>query len=76
VQVVLSGARTLQANFEPLLCLADLDGSGEVDTGDVAIALLDFGPCAGCASDLDGNAEVDFADVALILVDFGACPGG
>ncbi|MFZ4723240.1 MAG: CotH kinase family protein [Phycisphaerales bacterium] len=75
VQVLLSGSRTIRASFEPLLCLTDLDGSGEVDPGDIAIALLDFGPCGGCPADLDGTGEVDFADVALILVDFGSCPG-
>jgi hypothetical protein len=26
-------------------CPSDLDGSGQVDTGDVAMLLLDFGPC-------------------------------
>jgi hypothetical protein len=75
VQVLLSGARTIRASFEPVLCLADLDGNGEVDPGDIAMALLDFGPCGGCPADLDGTGEVDFADVALILVDFGSCPG-
>jgi hypothetical protein len=54
-------------------CFGDLDGSQEVDTGDVAFALLDFGPCPGCASDLDGTGEVDFGDVALILLSTGPC---
>jgi hypothetical protein len=49
----------------------DLDGSGTVDNGDVALALLDFGPCPGCTSDVDGNGEVDFGDIALILLSFG-----
>jgi hypothetical protein len=75
VQVLLAGSRTIRASFEPLLCIADLDGSGEVDTGDIAMALLEYGPCGGCPADLDGTGEVDFADVALILVDFGTCAG-
>jgi hypothetical protein len=54
-------------------CFGDLDGSQEVDTGDVAFALLDFGPCPGCPSDLDGTGEVDFGDVALILLSTGPC---
>jgi len=54
-------------------CFGDLDGSGEVDPGDVAFALLDYGPCEGCASDLDGNGEVDFGDIALILLSSGPC---
>lgn len=50
---------------------ADLDHSGTVDFGDVTLAMLDFGPCAGCAADLDGTGVVDFGDVVLILLDFG-----
>jgi alpha-tubulin suppressor-like RCC1 family protein len=49
----------------------DLDGNGTVDNGDVALALLDFGPCPGCTSDVDQNGEVDFGDIALILLSFG-----
>jgi hypothetical protein len=56
-----------------LPCFGDLDGSQEVDTGDAAFALLDFGPCPGCASDLDGSGEVDFGDIALILLSVGPC---
>ena len=54
-------------------CFGDLDGSNEVDQGDVAFALLDYGPCPGCSSDLDGSGEVDFGDVALILLSVGPC---
>ena len=54
-------------------CFGDLDGSQEVDQGDIAFALLDFGPCPGCASDLDGSGEVDFGDVALVLLSAGPC---
>jgi hypothetical protein len=54
-------------------CFGDLDGSNEVDTGDVAICLLDYGPCPGCQADLDGTSEVDFGDIALILLSVGPC---
>ena len=54
-------------------CFGDLDGSGVIDTGDVARCLLDFGPCVGCASDLDATGEVDFGDVALILISIDSC---
>jgi len=54
-------------------CFGDIDGSGAVDNGDVALTLLDYGPCPGCLSDLDGNGEVDFGDVALILLSTGPC---
>jgi len=50
---------------------ADLDCSGAVDMGDVALILLDYGPCAGCDADLDGNGSADFGDVALALLSFG-----
>ncbi len=49
----------------------DLDRNGAVDYADVAMCLLDFGPCPGCASDLDGNEVVDYGDVALVLLNFG-----
>jgi hypothetical protein len=54
-------------------CFGDLDASGAVDNGDVALALLDFGQCPGCPSDVDGTGEVDFGDVALILLAVGPC---
>jgi len=54
-------------------CFGDVDNSGAVDNGDVAIALLDYGPCGGCLTDLDGTNEVDFGDVALILLSTGPC---
>ncbi|MCE9619177.1 MAG: hypothetical protein K8R92_04640 [Planctomycetes bacterium] len=64
-------------NFEMVAtasCPADLDGSGEVDSGDIGLMLLDFGPCPGCPSDLDGSGEVDGGDIGLALLDFGPCP--
>jgi hypothetical protein len=54
-------------------CYGDLDGSGEVDSGDVSICLLDTGPCPGCPADLDGSGEVDSGDVSLVLLSTGAC---
>jgi hypothetical protein len=57
-------------------CTGDLDGSGEVDSGDLGLLLLSYGPCAGgCGgADLDGSGEVDSADLGLLLLSFGACP--
>jgi len=55
-------------------CPSDLDGNRTVDFGDVALTVLDFGPCAGCNSDIDGSGFVDFGDVALQLLDTGPCP--
>ncbi|MFZ4723464.1 MAG: FG-GAP repeat domain-containing protein [Phycisphaerales bacterium] len=54
--------------------LPDFDGSGFVDFSDVALVLLDFGPCAGCLTDLDQNEFIDFGDVALVLLAFGETP--
>ena len=55
-------------------CVADLDGSGQVDSNDVALVLLDFGLCGGCPTDQDGTGMVDSGDVALILLNSGDCP--
>ena len=54
-------------------CFGDLDGSGEVDSGDVSLCLLDTGPCPGCQADLDGSGEVDSGDVSLCLLSTGPC---
>ena len=56
-------------------CFGDLDGSGDVGSGDVALLLLDYGPCPGCQADLDGSGNVDFGDVALVLLSTGPCGG-
>lgn len=51
----------------------DLDVSGVIDYGDIAIVLLDFGPGGG-AADIDRSGVVDFGDVALLLLNYGpAC---
>ena len=54
-------------------CFGDLDGSGEVDAGDVSLCLLDTGPCQGCMSNLDGSGETDSGDVSLVLLSTGKC---
>ena len=48
----------------------DLDGDGTVGASDIALLLLDFGPCPGCASDLDGSSEVDAGDLSFLLLLF------
>ena len=55
-------------------CVSDLDGSGLVDSADVALVLLGMGECSHCVEDLDGSGLVDSADVALVLLDMGNCP--
>jgi hypothetical protein len=60
--------------FESTVCTAapfgDLDGDRVVGASDLAVLLLDFGPCVGCPSDLDGSGVVDGGDVALLLLSF------
>ena len=73
VQFGLAQAPRLRLRVETLpACAAeDLDCSGTVDFGDVALALVDFGPCVGCPADLDGSGQVDYGDVALIMLNYG-----
>ena len=52
-------------------CAEDLDASGVVDAGDLAIILSAWGKCRGCASDLDKNGVVDAADLSRILSAWG-----
>jgi hypothetical protein len=55
----------------PTCAPEDLDCNGVVDFGDVALALIDFGPCTGCQADLDGTGIVDYGDVALVMLSYG-----
>lgn len=56
-----------------LECPVDLDASGSVDFGDVAMIMLEFGACADCPTDLDGTGMIDLGDVAMALLEFGPC---
>lgn len=58
-------------------CPADLDGSGAVDLGDLAILLSNFGTSGASAEngDLDGDTQVTLTDLAMLLSAFGTtCP--
>ena len=57
-----------------LACPCDLDESGVIDIGDIALQLLDYGPCPGCATDIDASGTVDFGDISLTLLEIGPCP--
>jgi len=52
-------------------CPADLDGSGSVSGGDLAILLGAWGTPG---ADLDGNGTTDAADLAAMLGAWGPCP--
>lgn len=67
----------INANGVPDACeyaAGDVDLSGVVDSGDLSLVLLDFGPCPGCATDLDGSGETDAGDAALVLLGYGPMP--
>ena len=68
------GVWDMNRNWVPDSCertFGDLDMTGVIDIGDIALILMDFGPCAGCPTDLDGNGVVDMGDVSLLLMAFG-----
>jgi hypothetical protein len=46
---------------------------GNVDFGDLALVLMDFGTAVR-DSDLDANGTVDAADLAIVVLHFGPCP--
>ena len=52
-------------------CPADLDGSGMVGSGDLAILLAAWGGTG--ASDLDGSGTVGSGDLAVLLAAWGPC---
>ena len=59
-----------EATFFCLGVLGDLDGSGTVDSRDLALVLGTWGPCpdpARCPADLDHDDTVGPADVAILL---------
>jgi len=52
----------------------DLDGDGFITGGDIALLLLDAGPCAdlaNCPADLDYDGSVGASDISLMLLSFG-----
>ncbi|MDZ4753926.1 MAG: hypothetical protein SGJ11_05450 [Phycisphaerae bacterium] len=55
------------------VCVGDLDGSGAVNAGDLAILLGAWGPGGG-AADLDNDGDVDAGDLAILLGAWGGCP--
>ena len=55
------------------LCDGDLDGDNDVDLGDMAILLSNYGKMDATREegDLDGSSVVDLADLALLLALYG-----
>ena len=54
-------------------CVADIDGSGAVDFGDLLAMLAAWGACGACPEDLDGSGAVDFTDLVMLLAAWGPC---
>lgn len=54
-------------------CVGDADGSGVVDSTDLAVMLAAWGGPHPTA-DLDGSGTVDSADLAILLAAWGPCP--
>ena len=54
--------------FAPVFIEGDVDVNGAVNGGDIALILLEFGPCSDCPADLDHSGTVDVGDVAYLLL--------
>jgi hypothetical protein len=57
-------------------CFSDVDGTGTVDYGDIALALLSVGDITDpdfIQPDQDMNGVLDMGDVAMLLLNFGNC---
>ena len=67
------GSDLVQDDFAAAPIEGDFDGDGYVTNADVALMLLNFGPCEGvpCVGDLDFTGEVDTGDLAYLLLLFG-----
>lgn len=55
-----------------IACVADLNGNGEVDAGDLGVLLGSWGNAGGPA-DLNSDGAVDASDLATLLGAWGAC---
>ena len=63
--------------FQPALCPADLDGSGDIGVKDLLILLGAWGPCPpkeDCPADFDDSGDVGVKDLLLLLGNWGPCP--
>ncbi len=67
------GRSVFSISVPALDCVADLDGSGAVDFGDIVAVLAAWGPCGACPEDFDGDGSVTFADLLRVLADWGPC---
>jgi hypothetical protein len=56
-------------------CVADIVADGVVNGADLALLLVNWGPCASstCIADIDRSGTVDAADLTAVLVAWGNC---
>ena len=60
-----------------IVCVADLDDSGDVGVSDLLALLGSWGPCppkANCPADFDGSGNVGVSDFLVLLANWGPCP--
>ncbi len=76
LEVPVTGANDTNGNGVPdtCECLADLDQSGDVGTGDLLTLLGAWGTDPGGPPDFDGDGVVNGADLIILLGAWGACP--
>jgi len=56
-------------------CNGDLDGDGDVELGDLATLLSNYGMSGGAGyadGDIDGDGDVDLADLSALLTNYGS----
>ncbi len=66
-----AASRNITVNFDIAVgsgVFGDVNNDGYVDSSDLGMVLLDFGPCFECITDLDGSGDVDSADAGLVLL--------
>jgi hypothetical protein len=68
-----AASRNITVNFDIAVgsgVFGDVNNDAYVDSSDLGMVLLDFGPCFECITDLDGSGDVDSADAGLVLLSF------
>ena len=76
MDILTGGVADANADMIPDACVCpqDIDRSGSVDGGDLAILLGSWGTTSG-TTDLDHNGTTDAADLAVLLAAWGPCAG-
>ena len=59
-------------SYEPIICPADVDGSGSVDVTDILAVINGWGGSG--SGDVTGDGTVDVADILAVINAWGPCP--